>query len=74
MCCFKQGGVGIRTIKLEEKRSRELVIAVLNLKHSINFLDLATALPEEGSIKSAKYPAAVNLEQISLALSLMNYK
>ena len=32
-----------------------------------------TALPEEGSIKSAKYPAAVNLEQISLALS-MNYK
>ena len=31
-----------------------------------------TALPDEGSTKSAKYPAAVNLEQISLALS-MNY-
>ena len=29
-----------------------------------------TARPEEGSIKSAKYPAAFNLEQISLALSI----
>ena len=36
----------------------------------IYFYSRLTALPDDGSIKSAKYPAAVSLEQISLALSM----